>query len=254
MCEICFQIHTDECGCSLTQWHWLVILCWQKPDVDVQSKYWPSETDTRYTNRWDVLAAKAGFLLGGRGDGGVTGGVTRWAGLLRQNLGKVTGHTSAVWPARATTWQTVRWRTRTLCSCQHKSKINILLYIYIWFLRRCFTRSDVLWYILIDGWLLVSCSSSSSSMQGLIRGLSPSNRLWVLYICRFKGPSSVDEEGPPDTGGPLTGAFTAARLNGFEWSKSETAMEALVLAPVTEERVKSSYRIICCLFLIKILF
>lgn len=71
-----------------------------------------------------------------------------------------------------------------------------------------------------------------------MRGLSPVvNRLWLLYICRFKGPNSVEEEGPPATGGPLTGVLTAARLNGFEWSNSDTAMDALVLAPVTEERV-----------------
>lgn len=104
---------------------------WCGPE-DVRWKYWPSETDTCDTNRWDVLAVKAGFLLGGRGDGRVTGGVTWWAGLLGQSLGKVTGHASAVWPARATARQTVRRRTRTLCSYKHRQVTHCM-----WLLVRC---------------------------------------------------------------------------------------------------------------------
>ncbi len=126
---MCFQIHTDGCGCSLSDTDWSFYV--GRSLMLMYNQNTGHLKQTRYTNRWDVLAVKAGFLLGGRGDGGVTGGVTRWAGLLGQNLGKVTGHTSAVWPARATTWQTVRRRTRTLCSCTHKSEINILLYIYV---------------------------------------------------------------------------------------------------------------------------
>lgn len=44
----------------------------------------------------------------------------------------------------------------------------------------------------------------------------------------------MEEGGPPGPGGPLTGALTAALLNGLEWSKRETAMDALVLAAVAE--------------------
>lgn len=80
--------------------------------------------------------------------------------------------------------------------------------------------------------MLVSCSSSSSSMQGLM-SRSPGMRDWLLYMCRLRGPSSVDEGGPPATWGPpLIAVFIdAARLKGLEWSNSDTAMDALVLAP-----------------------
>lgn len=102
------------------------------------------------------------------------------------------------------------------------------------------SRTPGLKDILIEGWLLVSCSSSSSSMQGLIRGLSPGRRLWLLYMCRLRGPSNVEEGGPPDPGDPLAGALTAALLNGFEWSNRETAMDALVLAPVAEQQQREN--------------
>lgn len=83
----------------------------------------------------------------------------------------------------------------------------------------------------MEGWLLVSCSSSSSSMQGLM-SRSPGMRDWLLYMCRLRGPRSVEEGGPPATGGPLTDVLTdAARLKGLEWSNSDTAMDARVLAP-----------------------
>lgn len=48
-----------------------------------------------------------------------------------------------------------------------------------------------------------------------------------LYMCRLSGPSRLEEEGPDVPGSEVT----AARLKGFEWSKTETAMDALVLAP-----------------------
>lgn len=83
----------------------------------------------------------------------------------------------------------------------------------------------------MEGWLLVSCSSSSSSMQGLM-SLSPGIRDWLMYMCRLRGPSSEEEGGPPAAWGPLTDVLTdAARLKGLEWSKSDTAMDARVLAP-----------------------
>lgn len=84
----------------------------------------------------------------------------------------------------------------------------------------------------MEGWLLVSCSNSSSSMQGLMsRSLGISD--WLLYMCRLRGPSSVEEGGPPAAWGPLlTDVFTdAALLKGLEWSKSDTAIDARVRAP-----------------------
>lgn len=51
----------------------------------------------------------------------------------------------------------------------------------------------------------------------------------------------MEEGGPPGPWGPLTGAFTEALLNGLEWSNRETAMDALVLAPVAEEQRKCAY-------------
>lgn len=48
-----------------------------------------------------------------------------------------------------------------------------------------------------------------------------------LYMCRLSGPSRLEEEGPDMLGSEVT----AARLKGLEWSKTETAMDALVLAP-----------------------
>lgn len=48
----------------------------------------------------------------------------------------------------------------------------------------------------------------------------------------------MEDGGPPGPGGPLTGALTAALVNGLEWSKTETAMEALVLAPVYPRDIK----------------
>ncbi len=47
MCEMCFQIHTDECGCSLSDTDWSFYVG-RRLKIDVQSKYWPSETDTLY--------------------------------------------------------------------------------------------------------------------------------------------------------------------------------------------------------------
>lgn len=85
----------------------------------------------------------------------------------------------------------------------------------------------------MEGWLLVSCSNSSSSMQGLMsRSLGISD--WLLYMCRLRGPRSVEEGGPPAAWGPLfTDVLTdAARLKGLEWSKSDTAIDARVLAPM----------------------
>lgn len=53
-----------------------------------------------------------------------------------------------------------------------------------------------------------------------------------LYMCRLRGPSRVQDEGPEAAGPELTdGLFTAVRLNGLEWSNKETAIEARVLAP-----------------------
>ena len=85
----------------------------------------------------------------------------------------------------------------------------------------------------MEGWLLVSFSSSSSSMQGEMKGLSaePGSRAWLLYMCRLRGPSRLQDEGPEAAGAPAPEPLPEARLKGLEWSKRETAMEALVLAP-----------------------
>lgn len=46
----------------------------------------------------------------------------------------------------------------------------------------------------------------------------------------------MEDGGEPGPGVPLAGALTAALLNGLEWSKRDTAMDALVLAPVVKEQ------------------
>lgn len=54
-------------------------------------------------------------------------------------------------------------------------------------------------YVLIEGWLLVSCSSSSSSMQvpmskGRLGARTPGSRAWSRYMWRLRGPSREEEE------------------------------------------------------------
>ena len=53
----------------------------------------------------------------------------------------------------------------------------------------------------------------------------------MLYMCRLRGPRRLHDEGPEAAGAPAPELFPEARLKGLEWSKRETAMEALVLAP-----------------------
>lgn len=48
-----------------------------------------------------------------------------------------------------------------------------------------------------------------------------------LYMCRLSGPSRLAEDGPNAAGSEVT----VPLLKGFEWSKTETAMDARVLAP-----------------------
>lgn len=57
------------------------------------------------------------------------------------------------------------------------------------------------------------------------------SRLIVLYLymCRLSDPSRPDDTKPEGVGSEVT----APGLNGFEWSKVETAMDARVLAPET---------------------
>jgi len=50
-------------------------------------------------------------------------------------------------------------------------------------------------------------------------------------MCRLSGPSLLNEEGPDVVGSEVT----PPPLKGVEWSKTETAMEALVLAPEPRE-------------------
>lgn len=48
-------------------------------------------------------------------------------------------------------------------------------------------------------------------------------------MCRLSGPSRPDDTRPEEAGSEVT----APGLNGLEWSKVETAMDARVLAPET---------------------
>lgn len=103
---------------------------------------WCDETQTHtHTDRWNVLAVEAGFVLGGE-----AGWVTWRVGLLRQSLREVTGHTAAVRTTRAAARQTVWGRSRTLCSWT-KQTHAILQFVfscthlntsaYIWEESRC---------------------------------------------------------------------------------------------------------------------
>ena len=55
-----------------------------------------------------------------------------------------------------------------------------------------------------------------------------------LYMCRLSGPSRLDEDGPD---GDKGSEVTVPRLKGFEWSKTETAMDARVLAPEHDQSI-----------------
>lgn len=64
-----------------------------------------------------------------------------------------------------------------------------------------------------------------------------------LYMCRLRGPSRPDDTRPGGAGSEVT----APGLNGLEWSKVETAMEARVLAPETHRQFSNeSDRTQCC--------
>lgn len=86
----------------------------------------------------------------------------------------------------------------------------------------------------MEGWLLVSCSCSSSSMQEELKAESAGGAAggnWLqeeegvrnnrrtrgprtgeryLYMCRLSGPSRLQEDGPDAAGSEVT----ASRLNG----------------------------------------
>lgn len=60
--------------------------------------------------------------------------------------------------------------------------------------------------------------------------VEPRSRLVLyLYMCRLSGPSRPDDTRPEGAGSEVT----APGLNGLEWSKVETAIDARVLAPET---------------------
>lgn len=68
--------------------------------------------------------------------------------------------------------------------------------------------------VVMEGWLLVSCSCSSSSIQEVMKEPSAAGgegRVW-LYMCRLSGPSRLDEDGPDVVGSEVT----APRLKGLE--------------------------------------
>lgn len=70
--------------------------------------------------------------------------------------------------------------------------------------------------------------------NGLSLGIilfTPDSNAWLVYIWRLRGPKNEDEDGPPAEGLPLLEIFCRL-LNGFVWSNNDTAIEALVLAPV----------------------
>ena len=64
-----------------------------------------------------------------------------------------------------------------------------------------------------------------------------------LYMCRLSGPSRLDEEGPDDDDDEGS-EVTAPRLKGFEWSKTETAMDARVLAPEHNQSIEIIQRVL----------
>ena len=51
-------------------------------------------------------------------------------------------------------------------------------------------------------------------MQGEMKGLSaePGSRAWLLYMCRLRGPSRLQDEGPEAAGAPAPEPLPEARL------------------------------------------
>jgi len=99
-------------------------------------------------------------------------------------------------------------------------------------------------YVLSDGWLLVSCSSSSSSMQvpmskGRLGARTPGSRAWSRYMWRLRGPSSEEEEGLYAAGVLPAESCACVLLYGLEWSNRDTAIDALVLAPARKHSEKA---------------
>lgn len=65
-----------------------------------------------------------------------------------------------------------------------------------------------------------------------------------LYMCRLRGPSRPDDTRPEGAESEVT----APGLNGLEWSKVETAIDARVLAPETSRQFSTEVdRTECCL-------
>lgn len=63
-------------------------------------------------------------------------------------------------------------------------------------------------------------------------GRAAQQTVLYLYMCRLSGPSRLDDTRPEGAGSEVT----APGLNGLEWSKVETAMDARVLAPETRRQ------------------